>query len=49
MHEADDLLQAVGNIRIGDIGRRARGLACELRFAKALHFGVTGETNEMLV
>ena len=49
IHQADDLLQTLFNVGIRDVGKDIGILSGKLRLAKALHFRVTGKTNEVLV
>jgi len=48
-HQADDLLQTLLNVGVGDVGEDIGIFPGKLRLAKALHFRVAGETNEVLV
>ena len=48
VHQADDLLEAFCDIRVGDF-RNIEIFSGKLRLAKALDFRVFGKTNEVLV
>ena len=49
VHQADDLLEALFDVGIGDLRHGVGILSGKLRLAKTLDFRVLGETNEVLV